>query len=101
MVSDGDSITGILKVAHGLHQRPSRPGYRDPDRHQVFAYEGEVAGIDITTFLVDINQFSATPAVNVPDTIARVLQLLEEEPDQDMLGPFGTGEAGTRTITTS
>ena len=41
MVSDGDSITGILKVAHGL-QHPGRPGYRDPDRHQVFAYEGEV-----------------------------------------------------------
>jgi hypothetical protein len=98
-VRDTSSPAGILKVLHGFQRFPGVPGKTDQERKQVFCYEGEVTGVDMVTVSFDEEQLDYVSAGNVPRTIERVIQLLEEDPAHHTIGPLRVGEANVRTVT--
>jgi hypothetical protein len=55
---------------------------------KVFGYEGYVSGVDISTVAFSSQELDITPDVIVPDSVARVQQLLSEDPNHQTLGPF-------------
>jgi hypothetical protein len=55
---------------------------------KTFASLGDVEGVDIVTVAFDAKQLTVAPDVIVPGSIERTLQLLAEEPANQMLGPF-------------
>jgi hypothetical protein len=61
---------------------------------------GDVAGIDAVTVDFDEECIGTTESVIVPGTHDRVMQLLAEEPSAELLGPFPSTEANTRTVKT-
>jgi hypothetical protein len=89
----------MLKLLHGLASYPGTPG-RPRDRIKVFGYEEDVSDVDISTVAFSSQQFNITPDVIVPGTLARVQQLLSEEPNHEALGPFKATYANVRTIKT-
>jgi hypothetical protein len=95
-VPDGTSSTGVLEVMHGVSIYPGVPGQAQ-DRMKIFASLGDVESVDIATVAFDLKQLSVTPGVHVPGSINRTLQLLAEEPANQMLGPFEATMANTRT----
>ena len=82
-LADDDSPTGILKTLLGFQQYPGRPGEMNDERRRSFAYCGEVDGIDIDTIAVNVDLFERTRTLNIPDTAARMMELLEQNPDDD------------------
>jgi hypothetical protein len=99
-VEDDESASGHLVVAHGLQPYHGIPGRNTQDRKLLFGYEGDVTGVDIATVAMDHKQWDMTPAVNMPGTATRVLQLLGAEPEDELIGPFRASEANVRTIKT-
>jgi hypothetical protein len=59
-----------------------------------------VVGIDAVTVAFDEECLGITDSVIVPGTHDRVMQLLAEEPSAELLGPFPSTEANTRTAKT-
>jgi hypothetical protein len=97
-VQGGGSPMGLLQVLHGVHNFPGLPGRPSADRRQTFAYLGEVVGIDVVTIAFDKDCMGITDSVIVPGTHDRVMQMLAEEPSAELLGPFPSTEANTRTV---
>jgi hypothetical protein len=56
--------------------------------------------VDISTVAFDENQLTITPDVIVPGTLDRALQLLNDEPDTDIIGPFKVTDTHGRTTKT-
>jgi hypothetical protein len=98
-VADPHSPTGVLKVLHGFQRFAIVPGKTDQERKQVFCYEGDVASVDMVTVAFDEEQLDYASAVNVPRTIDRAIQLLEEEPTHHTIGPLRVGDANVCTVT--
>jgi hypothetical protein len=48
----------------------------------------EVSGVDISTVAFSVRKLNITPDVIVTGSLARVQQLLSEEPNQESLGPY-------------
>jgi hypothetical protein len=99
-VHGGGSPTGLLQVLHGVQNFPGLPGRPSAGRRQIFAYLGDVVGIDAVTVAFDEECLGTTDSVIVPGTHDRVMQLLAEEPSAELLGPFPATEANTRTAKT-
>jgi bifunctional DNA-binding transcriptional regulator/antitoxin component of YhaV-PrlF toxin-antitoxin module len=59
---------------------------------------GEVVGIDAATIAFDEECLGITDSVIFPGTPDRVMQLMAEEPSAELLGPFPSTEANTRTV---
>jgi hypothetical protein len=95
-VPDGSSPTGVLHIIHGIQLFPGLPG-RSRDRLKIFAFKGDVDGVDGATVVFNQQQLAIAADVIVPGSIARTLQLLSAEPTFNALGPFTAGEANTRT----
>jgi hypothetical protein len=94
-VPDGTSITGVLEAMHVLTSCPGIPD-QSRDWMKPFALLCDVARVDIATVAFDHNQLSVTVDVIVPGTIERVLQMLDEEPGNQMLGPFKASDVNVR-----
>jgi hypothetical protein len=71
LVYDDESGTGRLNLLHGLHSFPGTPGY-SRDQMVTMAFEGDVAGIDVSTVASDASQLEVTPDIVVPGTLDRV-----------------------------
>jgi hypothetical protein len=95
-VRDGISRSDRLKFLHGIHPYPGEPSW-SRDRLITFANVGDVVGMDITMVAFDTAQLAITADLVVPGSIARVPQLLNEEPLATTHGPFKASEASTRT----
>jgi hypothetical protein len=93
------SPTGILKVLHGFQKIPGVPGKTGRERKQLFCYKGDVVGVDLHKVAFDEEQLETTMAVNVPETIDRMLQLLGEDPSNTTIGPFRVEDVITITST--
>jgi hypothetical protein len=98
-IPDGDSPTGILKLLHDMASYPGTTG-RPRDCMEVFEYEGDVSGVDISTVAFSSQQLNTIPDVIIPGSVVRVQQLLIEEPNHETLGPFKATDANMRTIKT-
>jgi hypothetical protein len=98
-VHGGGSPTGLLQVLHGVQNFPGLPGRPSADLRQTFAYLVDVVGIDAVTIAFDEECLGTTESV-IPGTHDRVMQLLAEEPSAELLGPFPSTEANTRTVKT-
>jgi hypothetical protein len=96
----GGGPTGNLQVLHEIQNFPGLPGRASSDRRQTFAYLGEVVGIDAVTVAFDEECLAVTDSVIVPGTHERVMQLLNDEPTAEVLGPFPSTEVNTRTVKT-
>jgi hypothetical protein len=95
-VPDGDSPTGVLRVLHGVHLFPGIPG-QSRGRMKTFAFEGDVEGVDAATIAFDKAQLAITADIVVPGSITRTHQRLDAELTIDILGPYTTSMANTRT----
>jgi hypothetical protein len=61
-----------------------------------FASLGDVAGVDIATMAFNAAQIVVTEDVIMPGSIERVLQLLANEPGNQMMAPFKATDANVR-----
>jgi hypothetical protein len=52
--------------------------------------------VDITTVAFDPNQMATPSDTIAPGTIARTLQLLADEPNNELLGPFKASNTDTQ-----
>jgi hypothetical protein len=98
-VQDAGSATGVLKLVHGVHSFPGAPG-QTRYRMTTLAFEGDVSGIDICTVAFEPKQLEIMVDANVPGSMERVMQLLNDEPGRETLGPFAATDANVRTTTT-
>jgi hypothetical protein len=98
-VQDAGSATGVLKLVHGVHSFPGSPG-QTRDRMTTLAFEGDVSGVDICTVAFEPKQLEIMVDVNVPGSMERVMQLLNDEPGRETLGPFAAIDANVRTTKT-
>jgi hypothetical protein len=64
------------------------------------AFEGDVSGVDICTVAFEPKQLEIMADVNVPGSTERVMQLLNDEPGRETLGPFAANDANVRTTKT-
>jgi hypothetical protein len=55
--------------------------------------------VDIVTVDFDEEQLNYVYAVNVPITIDRVIQVLDEEPTHKTIVPLHVGDVNVRTVT--
>jgi hypothetical protein len=98
-VQDAGSATGVLKLVHGVHSFPGAPG-QTRDRITTLAFEGDVSGVDICTVAFEPKQLAIMADGNVPGSMERVMQLLNDEPGRETLGPFAATDANVRTTKT-
>jgi hypothetical protein len=98
-VQDGDSVTGVLQLLHGLQSYSEAHG-RSRDRVWSFGYEGDVEGMGIITITFDREQLTITAEGIVTGTIRHVRQLLSEDPIAMTLAPFFTSDVNTCTTKT-
>jgi hypothetical protein len=98
-VADDKSPTGILKFLNRVKSFPGTPG-RSRDIMVSLCCEGDVSGVDISTFAFDGIQLEVTPNVVVPGSYKRFLQLISEEPTHEDLGPLFPTHANVRTTQT-
>jgi hypothetical protein len=94
--ADQDSPPGCLRLMHSFKSFSSEPG-QSRDWMQAFCSEGDIRGMDITTAGFDENQLAITADVVVPGSSERMLQLLNEEPNHEMVGPYVGTDANVRT----
>jgi len=87
-VKDAKSSSGVLKVCHGFKRHPGAPGQSSVNRGKTFMYEGDALGIDIATYEFDEGQLAITDEVQTCKDPARHLQLLEDKPTADLVGPI-------------
>jgi hypothetical protein len=93
-IVDPRSSAGVLKVLlHGVQRFAGVPEKKDQERKQVLCYKGDVTGVDMVTVAFDEEQLDYVSAVNVPQTIDRAIQLLQEEPTHHTIGPLRVGDA--------
>jgi hypothetical protein len=100
MVASEGSKMGRFKLTQGHERYPGVPGKAHQERRTIFAWTGDVDGMDAFTFTVDKHQWGLTPYVNVPRTLDRYLTLLEGAPTADMVGPFEDDTTDLHTIHT-
>jgi hypothetical protein len=100
-VENERSPTGILQVTHGFEKFPGVPGKTGRERKQLFCYVGDVVGVDLQTVVFDEEQLETTSSFNVPASLDLVLQLLGEEPNATMIGPYCVRSINVRTITST
>jgi hypothetical protein len=98
-VVDPRSKKGVPKVLHGFQRFTGVPEKIDQERKQVFCYEGDMTGVDMVTVAYDEEQLDYVSAVNVPRTIDRAIQLLEEEPTHHTIEFLRVGNSNISTIT--
>jgi hypothetical protein len=95
-VADQDSPSGSLRLLHSFQSFPGVPGQsRDP--MQVFCTEGDVEGVYMATVGFDANQLGITADIVVPGSAERMLQLLNDEPGHELVGPYESTDANVRT----
>ena len=87
-VPDGSSPTGVLCVAHGLQCYAGQPGKPSQSRGLTFAFVDEVDGIDIQSFALEETHLERTEEVRIPGTPERLMEMLTDEPDEEMIGPI-------------
>jgi hypothetical protein len=95
-VADQDSPSGSLRLLHSFQSFPCVPG-QSRDRMQVFCTEGGVEGVDMATVGFDANQLGITADIVVPGSAERMLQLLNDEPGHELVGPYESTNANVRT----
>jgi hypothetical protein len=98
-VQGASSATGVLKLVHGVQSFPGAPG-QTRDRMTTLAFEGDVSGVDICTVAFEPKQLEIMAEVNVPGSTERVMQLINDEPGRETLGPFAATDANVRTTKT-
>jgi hypothetical protein len=64
---------------------------------QVICTDGDVEGVDMTTVGFDTNQLGITADIVVPGSSERMLQLLNDEPSHELVGPYESTDANVRT----
>ena len=100
MMEDAEHPSGVLKCLHALQVYPGQPGKPSTDRSKTFAYVEDVDGIDITTVKLDEDVFSRTNEINIAGSAARHQEVLDDNPDEDMVGPYDTTTASKQTVRT-
>jgi hypothetical protein len=98
-VQDKSSATGVLNLVHGVHSFPGAPG-QTRDRMTTLAFEGDVSGVDICTVAFEPKQLGIMADGNVPGSMERVIQLINDETGRETLGPFAATDANVRTTKT-
>jgi hypothetical protein len=91
-VDDGRTPGGVLRLMHGIMEYPGQPGRPSIDRSRLFGFVDDVTGMDIQSLRVTTEMFEVSTAVNVPTTHMELLRLLNESPDDPMVGPFDNTE---------
>jgi len=99
-VKDAKSSSGVLKVCHGFKRHPGAPGQSSVNRGKTSMYEGDALGIDIATYEFDESQLAVTDEVQTCKDPARHLQLLEDEPSTDLVGPIEDAAANKEVYRT-
>lgn len=99
-VQDGVNASGTLEILHGFHSHPGQPGRNDPDRFRTFAFAEDVLGIDILTIPFDRDVLEVTALINIAATPARHQKLLNDEPDEELMGPFNDTDPGIKQVKT-
>ena len=91
------SDNAYYKVIHGLCKYPSLVGRPTPWDGQVFGFVGDVVEGMITTVNLPATAFALHRAdaahENVPATLGRALELLNNNPDDDFLAPLADADA--------
>lgn len=86
-VSNGANPTGILKVTHGYSVFTGLPT-DTVNRGKTFGYVDDVVGgLDVNTFELDPTHLARTVEVRCVPTPERHLELLQDEPAADTVGP--------------
>jgi len=95
------SATGHFKVTHGYRVFAGIPGIVSANRGKTFGYVGDVVGgIDVETFELDPTQLNTTEETRCADTPERHLQLLNDKPDAEVIGPLAGTLQGTAMLRT-
>jgi hypothetical protein len=95
-VADQDSPSGSLCLLHSFQIFPGVPG-QSRDQMQVFCTEGGVEGVDMAPVGFDTDQLGITADIVVPGSAERMLQLLNDEPGHELVGPYESTNANVRT----
>jgi hypothetical protein len=95
-VADQDSPSGSLCLLHSFQIFPGVPG-QSRDQMQVFCTEGGVEGVDMAPVGFDTDQLGITADIVVPGSAERMLQLLNDEPGHELVGPYESTDANVCT----
>jgi hypothetical protein len=93
--ADQDFPSGRLSLLHSFQSFPGVSG-QSRDRMQAFYSEGDVEGVDMATVGFDANQLGITADIVVPGSVKRMLQLLNDEPSHELVGPCESTDANVR-----
>ena len=94
MVDDATQPGGTLQVLHSLYKHAGR----DPHRGKVFAYLGDIQGIDADVVEFDEALLEPTTEVIVADNIVRHQELLTLNPTHALVPAIGVPVARTQTL---
>ena len=94
-VEETDQLGGTLQVLHNITVNP-----QDEHRNPVFTYYNDVKDGDVETIPFQKSVLAETDEVNVPDTMARLLQHFTTTETLDHFGPYEEGAPFTKKITT-
>jgi hypothetical protein len=86
-VVDQDPPSGSLRLLHSFQSFPGVPG-QSRERMQVLCTEGGVEGVDMAAVGFNANQLGITADIVVPGSAERMLQLLNDEPGHELVGPY-------------
>ena len=99
-ISTPGNPNGILHLGHGLYTHPGVAGRPSPDRGVAYGFVGDVHGIDIESYALEVTQFERTPEVGIAATPIRHQELLDLNPGMELMGAFDAALPTTRIVRT-